>query len=161
MLVQVPLGVKRPLLTGPEGAVLRWGLVSDMWHLPGVLPPSLLLVKMASRILLFGRGAHSFKGVVRRWPSMLRLVVVTRRPRRGQQGGEWGAGDGGVSLDTTCSKGELHQTFTERANMSLLQILQPIILVHLPCPADPLHCGAALGAHLGVGHTGDIEGGAH
>lgn len=104
MLVEVPLGVKGPLLIGPEGAVLRWGLVSDMRHLSGVLPPSLLLVKMASRILLFGRGAHSFEGVVWRWASVLWLVVVTWRPRRGQQGRKWGAGDGGVSLDTTCSK---------------------------------------------------------
>lgn len=45
--------------------------------------------------------------------------------------------------------------------MSLLQILQPIILVHLPCSTDPLHGGAALGAHLRIGHPGDIEGGAH
>lgn len=92
---------------------------------------------------------------------MLRLVVVARRSWRGQQGGERGAGDGSVSLHTAGGQGELHKSLAERPNVSLLQILQPIVLVHLPRAAHPLHCGATLSAHLGTSHPSDVEGGAH
>lgn len=92
---------------------------------------------------------------------MLGLIVVARWPWWGQLGREWDAGDGSVGLHATGGQGELHESFTERPNVSLLQVLQPIILVHPPCTTHSLHCGATLSAHLGVGHSSDIEGGAH
>lgn len=132
-----------------------------MEHLPRVLPPSLLLVKMASRLLLFGRRAHSFEGVVWRRAAVLWLVVVTWRPWRRQLRGERGAGDWSMGLHAAGGQGELHESFAERPNVSLLQILQPIILVHPPCPAHSLNRRATLSAYLGIGDPGDVEGRAH
>lgn len=161
MLENGPLGMNQTLLTGPEGAVLRWGLVSDMRHLPRVFPPSLLLVKMTSRLLLLGRRAHSFERVVWRWATKLRLVVVTRWPRRGQLGREWGTCDRSVGLHTTGGQGELHKSLAERPNVSLLQIFQSVVLVHLPSATHSLYCGATLSTHLGTVHPSDIEGSTH
>lgn len=92
---------------------------------------------------------------------MLRLVVIARRSWWGQHRGEWGAGDGSMSLHATGGQGELHKSFAERPDMSLLQILQSIILVHFPRAAHSLHCGATLSAHLGTSYPSNVEGGAH
>lgn len=92
---------------------------------------------------------------------MLGLVVIAGWPWRGQLGGERGTGDRSVGLHATGGQGQLHKALTERANVSLLQILQSIVLVHLPCTAHSLHRGPALSAHLGVGHPSDVEGGTH
>lgn len=92
---------------------------------------------------------------------MLWLVVVTWGPRGRQLWREWSAGDGSVGLDPAGGEGELHEPLAEGPNMALLQILQPIVLVYLPCSAHSLHRGAALRAHLGTGHPGDIESGTH
>lgn len=84
-----------------------------MGHLPRVLPPSLFLVKMASRLLLLGRRAHPFEGVIWRWTTMLWLVVVAWRTWRGQLGGERGAGNRSMGFHTAGGQGELHESFTE------------------------------------------------
>lgn len=39
----------------PEGAILRRGLVSDIGHIPEIILPSLLVVKIAYGLLRFGR----------------------------------------------------------------------------------------------------------
>lgn len=92
---------------------------------------------------------------------MLWLVVVARWPRWGQLGGQGGTGDRSVGLHAAGGQRELHESFTERPNVSLFQILQPIVLVHPPSATHSLHRGATLSAHLGVSHTSDVEGGAH
>lgn len=92
---------------------------------------------------------------------MLRLVEVTRRAWWGQLGGERGAGNRSMGLHSAGGQGELHKSFAERPNMPLLQILQPIILVHLACSTHSLHSWATLSTHLGAGHPSDIEGSTH
>ncbi|TNN53191.1 hypothetical protein EYF80_036610 [Liparis tanakae] len=75
--------------------------------------------------------------------------------------GERGAVDRRVGLNAASGQRQLHKSFAERPNMSLLQVLQPIILEHPPYSTHSLHHGATFSAHLRTGLPGDVEGGAY
>lgn len=157
MVMDRPLGVDGALLIGPEGAVLWRRLVADVWHLvPALLPWPMVLVIVPSLLLmlrqLFGRGAHVLEGVVR-WgaPVLARgLVVVPRRTRRGKLGGKRGTSDRGVGLDPAGGQRELHEALGEGAHVALLQVLEPVVLVHLSPAAQTLNRGTPLRTHLAI-----------
>lgn len=88
---------------------------------------------------------------------MLWLVVIAWWPWWGKQRGKRGASDRGMGLHTTSGQGELHKSFTERSYMSLLKILQPIVLVYLPCTTHSLHRGSTFSSNLCISHPSNIK----
>lgn len=166
----------------PDGAIFRRMLISH--HRPigsPLLAHTVITIEM-SRVLRFavhGWGGHTFIWVLWRRTPVLHpfhvwlgrrlhwvfveiigigvlvwVILLLRRKRRERR--QRSTCDRCVGLDTTGGQGQLHQPFTQWANMPLLEVLESFILMDLP-RAHSLNCGPPFSPHLLIGYPRYIK----